>query len=135
MRFFLRNLELILTLVGLVVVFVVAAIAQAHGVELWHAAAITAVSVGVIHGVLFWLVRRRQRNVRKAAFLEIQAMLSDIINNQLTVMQASRDLAIVTQNQAHELKVFRESIGVISSVLKTLSEDSMRSWKSKYSRE
>ncbi len=132
MRIFLANLELILTAAGLMIVFVATIVAEHMGVGVWPAAALSALLVGVIHGLLFWVVRRRQRQVRGAAIRDIQAMLSDIINNQLTLIEAAQYLKETgSSNPVHKMS---ESVGVISETLKDLSEESLRTWQVRYAR-
>jgi len=131
MRTFLANLELILTAAGLLVVFVATIVAEQLGVGVWPAAALSAILVGIIHGLLFWVVRRRQRKVRAAAIQDIQAMLSDIINNQLTVIETSH--YVKKHDDSKMMNRMSESVGVISSTLKELSEESLRSWQVRYS--
>ncbi len=133
MRFFLRNLELILTSVGLLVVFVTSAVATSLGLDHWKTATLAAVVVGLVHGVLFWVVRRRQRTIREAAFHEIQAMLSDIINNQLAIIEFSGHTTPKDQRpNTRFIDHISTSIGIISQSLRTLSEESLTSWRNKY---
>jgi membrane protein implicated in regulation of membrane protease activity len=136
MQSLLRNLELILTLVGLLVVFIATVMAGTFGLDPWKTATAAAVAVGLIHGLLFWVLRRRRRSLREAAFLEIQAMLSDIINNQLTIIQISGELPAsspvnANTNATAPLERLNKSVNVISTALKTLSEESLDRWKSR----
>ncbi len=134
MRAFIRNLELILTIAGLLIVFVATLIAESKDVDPWHAAAITAIAVGVIHGLLFWAVRSRQRRVREAVLKEIQAMLSDIINNQLTIIESSNHLDAKESNRPKSVSSISEAVQTISSSLKNLSAESLRKWQIRYGR-
>ena len=61
MKKVLEYLELILTAVGVVVVAVVFALFR--NVAAWKAAAISAVGVGVLHGIIFFIVRSAQRRL------------------------------------------------------------------------
>lgn len=131
MRFLLRNLELILTLAGLLVIVGVTALAEHLGAERWFATAIISVSVGVLHGLLFWIVRKRRRSVREAAIRDIRAMLSDIINNQLTVIEAAQGLGGANEKTVASIS---DSVRVISDSLRSLSEESLRKWQSRYQR-
>lgn len=134
MKVLLQNLELVLTAAGLVVIFG-AALATPDTANRWEIAAITAVSVGVIHGLIFWLVRRRQRQVRQDALDEVSVMLRDIVNNQLTIIQAGVHL---TRNGSPEANLAVARIGSavtsISGVLHDLSEESLSRWKARYGR-
>ena len=82
-RWFLNNIELILTAVGIGVIllsgFVASRSAFKDSVPLTRtvemATAVSATLVGVVHGILFWLLRRRQRWVRQEAIRQIREML------------------------------------------------------------
>ena len=71
MRHFVDNIELYLSAAGLVVVWAVAAV----------------LGVSVLHGAIFWVVRRRQRRIRAQSVHEIREMLTDQVKNQLAVMR------------------------------------------------
>jgi len=94
----LRHLELVLSGVGIVVIFAVPMLffhrTGFHGADLrWQAAAVTAAAVGLIHGLIFYLVRRRQRLVRQETIREMQVVVDDIVRNQLTVIGLSAALS------------------------------------------
>jgi hypothetical protein len=129
----LANLEIHLSVAGLLVIFGVTALLTPTGVDPWAVAAVTAIFVGVLHGMIFWLVRRRQRAVRAAAFNDIQGMLKDIINNQLTIIETAASLhrdRAVEANRACAL--ISESVETISTSLHALSEESLRAWQARY---
>ena len=133
MNFILRYLEIVFTVVGIGVIFGVTALFSARGASIWQVAAITAVMVGVIHGLLFWVVRRRQHQVRLMTIVELQGMLKDIINNQLTVIRTMNDLRDVRPGEAQRAFDYTaRSVTTISDALQHLSEESLRSWKAKY---
>jgi hypothetical protein len=133
MNFVLRYLELIFTLVGIGVIFGVTALFSSPRTSVWQIAAITAMLVGVIHGLLFWLVRRRQQHVRQTTITELQGMLKDIINNQLTVIQAMNNLREANPEETKRACDYTSrSVIAISDALQHLSEESLRSWKTKY---
>jgi hypothetical protein len=135
MNFILRYLELVFTVVGLGVIFGVTALFSPRGATIWEVAAITAAVVGVIHGLLFWLVRRRQRQVRLTTIAELQGMLKDIINNQLTVIQAMNNLRESRPEEARRACDYTSrSVTAISDALQHLSEESLRTWQAKYDR-
>ncbi|HEY1108575.1 MAG TPA: hypothetical protein VGE76_08090 [Opitutaceae bacterium] len=137
MQSFLRNLELWLTAAGLVVVAIAAAWSAAVHIEPWRTAAIAATAVGVIHGVLFWLVRSRQRKVREQAIAEVQFMLSDIVNNQLGIIMAAADMSsssVTSTETAERASRIRDSVQRISDGVRHLSEESLGAWSAKYAR-
>ncbi len=80
----LEYLELILTSVGLVVVAAVFAIFR--NVEPWKAAAISALVVGVLHGIIFFAVRSAQRRTRNDSVRVIRHVFDDLIRNKLQVV-------------------------------------------------
>jgi hypothetical protein len=90
MKSLLRNLELILTAAGVLVVFVIFAIFRDAGP--WKPAAICAVAVGVIHGILFYLVRSKQRKARNSEVFSIRDMLDDVLKNRLTTVLYPPDM-------------------------------------------
>lgn len=133
MNFILRYLEIVFTVVGVGVIFGVTALFSSRGASVWQVAAITAIMVGVIHGLLFWVVRRRQHQVRLTTIVELQGMLKDIINNQLTVIRTMNDLRDVRPGEAQRAFDYTaRSVTTISDALQHLSEESLRSWKAKY---
>jgi predicted membrane channel-forming protein YqfA (hemolysin III family) len=79
----LKYLELILTAVGVVVV--IAVFALFRNMEPWKAAAVCAVAVSVVHGVIFYGVRARQRRMRAEAVVSIRSVLDDLVQNKLSV--------------------------------------------------
>lgn len=84
MHHFLRYLELVLTAAGLLVVSLVFYLFRQA--QPWQAAAICAVVVGVIHGIIFFAVRRAQREQRMRALRAIRHMLDDLVRNKLQVV-------------------------------------------------
>lgn len=135
MQSFLRNLELWLTAAGLVVVAIAAAWSAAVHVEPWRTAAIAATAVGVIHGVLFWVVRSRQRKMRTRTIAEVQFMLSDIVNNQLGIIVAAAEMSsssTASNEAAEHAERIRKSVHRISDGVRHLSEESLGAWSAKY---
>lgn len=99
MNAILRHLELVLSGVGILVIFAVPMLffprPGFHGPDLrWEAAAVTAAAVGLLHGLIFYLVRRRQRLVRQETIREMQLVVDDIVRNQLTVIGLSAALSL-----------------------------------------
>jgi hypothetical protein len=84
MRIFSRYLELILTAAGVVVVIVVYALARR--MDPWKAAALCAVVVGVLHGLIFFAVRSAQREARNKEVFSIRTMLDAMVKNRLDVV-------------------------------------------------
>jgi predicted membrane channel-forming protein YqfA (hemolysin III family) len=84
MKVFLRYLELTLTAAGVVVVLIVYALYR-H-MDPWKAAAMCAMVVGVLHGLIFYAVRSTQREARNKAVFSIRGMLDDMVRNRLDVV-------------------------------------------------
>ena len=133
MKSLVENLELLLTCAGMLVIFGASILLGMSNPDYWPLLAVTAATVGVLHGLIFWVVRRRQREVRRKALSEAQQMLRDVINNQLTVIQMSQktpqadDVAMQIANRR-----VTESIGLIAEALKNVSEESLQRWRSQY---
>lgn len=133
MRLFLEHIELWLSLAGLAIVWLVPAFLFT-GRNAWQVAAMTAIGVGLLHGLIFWLIRRRQRQVRRRAIREIQLMLQDVINNQVQVLltlslddSIDQELAETRRGEIHR------TAKRISAMLDDISEESLRDWRDEYS--
>lgn len=135
MQHLLRHLELYLSAAGLVVVVLATAILKQLGFDPWIVGTITAMLVGVIHGIIFWLVRRRQQAVRVETIREIQSMLKDLINNQLTVIETVAHLKDSPVNEKLQREHITTSVHKISSALHDLSEESLHRWKQRYQKQ
>ncbi len=129
-RLFLDNLELWFSGAGLAVVAAGAALAP-PGTDVWLIAALTALAVSVIHGVIFWIVRRRQRQIRHHAIAEIKEVLADVVKNDL----AAIGLYLSAENEV----TFREHLDGIHSTLSDiaaqvdeLSKERLAAWRERY---
>lgn len=129
-----NNIELILSGVGVVVTLAVPLLFTpgAHSeIAFWQLMSGVALAVGVIHGCIFWIVRRRQRVAREQSIEEIREMLSDVVKNQLAVI----DMYLPAEQRAiveEELDGIRTSIHTIAQEVDSISEDSIEEWKEKY---
>lgn len=130
----LRHLELIFTVLGLVVIFGMASLLEIQGVSHWVVAAITATLVGVIHGILFWAVRHRQRLSRRLVLAETERMLRDIVVNQLAVIRMDLDLQMRDPTARSQVALSRveQAIEIINTALHDLNEESLARWRSRY---
>lgn len=135
MRKVLENLELILTAAGLLVIFAVPHFwpQQSLDVDTWKITAITAIAVGIIHGLIFWAVRSRQRAIRAQALGDAEAMLKDIVNNQLAVIRFTAD---IQQREGIAIKEasarINNSVAKINAALENISEESLKKWRDKH---
>ena len=97
--------------------------------------AITALGACVLQGVVFWLLRRRYRRVRREMVAELRRMLQDRINNHLTIVLMSvtqRWEAPGSVNERELLEAAIAATAAVSRVLEDLSMESLRSWKAHY---
>jgi len=84
MQRFLEYLELILTGAGVLVVAIFFTLFRNIGP--WKAAALSALAVGILHGIIFFAVRSVQRQARKKAITAIRHTLDDLVRNKLQVV-------------------------------------------------
>ncbi|HTJ77416.1 MAG TPA: hypothetical protein VL357_00305 [Rariglobus sp.] len=134
MKTLIENLELVLTCAGLLVIIGVSLLLGAGTPGYWPLLTLTAAGVGVLHGFIFWIVRRRQRTLRRKTLAEAQQMLKDVINNQLAVIQMTRETPH-SEGAASDNSNQRviQAIHLISETLQNISEESLRRWHSQYS--
>lgn len=128
----LRHLELYLTAAGLLVVVLVPQLFAAESQIL--AAAVTAALVGVVHGGIFWAVRRRQRLMRELLIADVQGMLKDRINNRLQAMllhAGSAEHGLNASDRA-PLQDVADAAKEISALLDVLSLESLSRWQTRY---
>ena len=92
MRILLKYLELILSAAGILVILAVPMLFFPAAEVRWKVATLTAALVGIIHGVIFYLVRNRQRQIRRTTIHEMQLVVDDIVRNQMTVVSLSAGL-------------------------------------------
>lgn len=131
-RFFFNHLELIFSVAGLFVIWLVPVLFDGSSFDTWAVAAITATAVGVLHGGIFWVVRQRQRRVRSRAIWEIREMLEDRVRNQLAVVQMYLPTGPEAEAFAFEMESIRESVDTISSLVTSLDERALEAWKGRY---
>ncbi len=129
-RIFVDNLELWLSAAGIAVTFAIPAVFP-HTFAFWQVAAFSAVGVATLHGVIFWIVRRRQRQVRRHVIAEIRSMTQDVVKNQLAVISLIADTSI----RDEEAEMFNQSMDTIVHMVDTLSEESLSDWKGRYNTE
>ena len=128
-KHFVDNLEIYLTLAGVIICFAVPVLFGVH--NYWQVLAITAVGISILHGVLFWTVRRRQRRLRHELIEAMRPMLSDRIKNLLTVVL----MAATERSEAMDPARVEAAIlaaDEITATLDQLSLDSVRRWHRHY---
>ncbi len=130
MNTLLRNLELHLTGVGLLVVVVAGLVSDRLAGDIWVVTALTAIGVGIVHGIIFWLVRRRQRLVREADIAAVQHMLKDVVKNQLAVLRIANELNQRAPGTIDPARI-DASITEIAEAVDSLSQESLRTWQAR----
>lgn len=136
-RWFLNNIELILTAVGIGVILLSGFVASRSAFSLETATAVSATLVGVVHGILFWLLRRRQRQVRREAIGQIREMIEDLGKNRLQTIKMS--LYMVQARQPEQEERTRKSfdrvyqiLAEMSTLIDHISEESLAGWRHRY---
>lgn len=136
-RWFLNNIELILTAVGIGVILLSGFVASRSAFSLETATAVSATLVGVVYGILFWLLRRRQRQVRREAIGQIREMLEDLGKNRLQTIKMS--LYMVQIHQPEQEERTRKSfdrvyqiLAEMSTLIDHISEESLADWRHRY---
>lgn len=130
-RAFLDNIELWLSGAGIVVILAVPTILHAQGADAWRLGAIAATTVGVLHGLIFWIVRRRQRETRREVIAELRGMLRDRVNNNLAVISMSV-ADVKNAESADSVRDLEAAVDRIATLVTSLSDESVESWKKRY---
>ncbi|MGQ9836794.1 MAG: hypothetical protein ACUVRV_02210 [Cyanobacteriota bacterium] len=111
--------------------------ASRNNLSVAAATAISATLVGIIHGILFWLLRRRQRSVRQEAIDQIREMLEDLVKNRIQTIKMS--LYIAQAHRPEEEERIQQSFERVYQILREMnhlvdhiSEESLTSWRHRY---
>jgi len=129
---FLRNIELWLSGIGVVVILLAPWLMAPAPARYWKVVAATAIVIGVLHGLIFWLVRRRQRRIRGILIARVRAMLQDEINNRLQLVIAHATASERSAMTTESLTEVRRSVREITSLLDGLTSERLRAWESYY---
>lgn len=122
LRFLLKYLELILSGAGILVILAVPLLFFHQTTYRWEAAAIAATGVGVIHGVIFFIVRHRQRLVRQTTIREMQMVVEDIVRNQMTVVSLFAGLDVEPATAAKQREWAQRSIDAAQEIGRRLND-------------
>jgi|GEM_PF-6317872 len=125
-RWFLCYLELWLSAVGVVVILLIPALLGVSRANRWYVTALVAIFVGVLHGLIFWSVRRRQRAVRDRTLTQVRAMLRDDIHKQVAALLTMD--ARATDRQRVQLDGVFDSLVLLEHLLESLSTERLRTW-------
>jgi len=131
-RGFVNHIELWLSGVALVLIFGLPALAGPSGTDFWRLTALIAIAVGTIHGLIFWVVRRRQRQIRRESIQEIRAMLADVVKNRLAAIDMYLPEEEDPEMVRKEVEGIRQSISDIADHVDNLSEETLEDWADKY---
>ena len=133
MRKILANLELVLCAAGLLTIWLVPAIIGNASSHIWKIATITALLIGVIHGLTLWLIRQKQRRARHEVIADIRHMLQDRINNQLAIIIMNSQMANrVQETSILRLQEIKDSAQKVADYVNAISDESLQQWKAKY---
>lgn len=128
LQIFIRHLELWLSAAGLAVIVLMPSIFVTELPDWWHVAGLTAIAVGLLHGVIFWIVRQRQRWVREQTLNEVRALLKHSIDNPLTSIALQAGM-FGDKNPA-QVREILAAVDRISQALSTLSDERLTRWRS-----
>lgn len=131
-RGFINHIELWLSAVALVLIFGIPALAGPEGLAFWRLTAVIAIAVGSVHGVIFWVVRRRQRQIRRRSIQEIQTMLADVVKNRLAAIEMALPQNEDPEMVRQEVEAVREGIREIATHVDNLSVESLKDWEARY---
>lgn len=125
MRGFLNHIELWLSAAGVAVILLVGWLLGGSRNH-WEATAYTAIAVGVLHGIIFWVVRRRQCAMREKTLAEAHAMLRDGIQKQVAALLTMD--ATASDEQRRRLDGVFDSLVLLDHLLDSLSSERLRAW-------
>jgi hypothetical protein len=125
-RWLLSYLELWLSAVGVAVILFLPPLVGVSRENYWYVTALVAISVGVVHGLIFWSVHRRQRMVRDRTVAQVRAMLRDDIHKQVAALLTMDSRA--TNRQRVQLDGVFDSLILLDHMLESLSTERLRDW-------
>lgn len=126
MRWLLSYLELWLSAVGVAVILFLPTLLGVSRENYWYVTALVAISVGLLHGLIFWSVHRRQRYVRDRTVSQVRAMLRDDIQKQVAALLTMD--ARATERQRAQLDGVFDSMILLDHMLESLSGERLRVW-------
>lgn len=125
-RWIVDYLELWLSAVGVGVILLVPALLRPSPESYWHVTAWLAIFIGVLHGLIFWSVHRRQRYVRDHTLAQVRAMLRDDIHKQVAALLSMDTRA--TERQRVQLDGVFDSMILLDHMLESLSTERLHTW-------
>jgi hypothetical protein len=129
MRHFLHHIELWLSAAGVALTFLVPTLWS--GAVFWRVAAFTAAGTAVLHGLIFWSVRRRQRETRQRAIADIRTMLQEELRDQFALITQIVRTAD-SERVRHHASRLDESMAHVGRMVDSLSEERLTNWKGRH---
>jgi hypothetical protein len=120
----LRGGELWVVVGVLVAALIIPCVALARSQSVWQVVAYAALTVGVVHGVIFAWLWWRYRAARKRTLADARLVLGAKVNTQLMLIMGAASQTEPTLRQ----RTVQMAAEEISQALKTLSEESIREW-------
>lgn len=125
-HWFLSYLEIWLSAVGVAVILFLPTLLGVSHQNYWYVTSLVAIFVGVLHGLIFWSVHRRQRYVRDRTVAQVRAMLRDDIHKQVAALLTMDSRA--TDRQRMQLDGVFDSMILLDHMLESLSTERLRVW-------
>lgn len=119
-----RGSELGIVVVVLLAALVIPCVVMARSHSVWQVVAFAALTVGVVHGMIFAWFWWRYRVARTRALADARLVLGAKVNTQLMLIMGASSQADPTMRQ----RTVQMAAEEISQALKTLSEESIREW-------
>lgn len=133
MKGYLHNREVHLMVLGLAVLFASIVWLVPSGSNPWIVGVFCIIVIGSIQAWIYHRLRAREQRARNEAISDIQLMLKDQINSQLTVIESMSNLREIRNEEAHQAcDYITKSVNTISSSLHELSEESLIRWQRRY---
>ncbi|MCW8193850.1 hypothetical protein F6455_03495 [Proteobacteria bacterium 005FR1] len=108
-RYFIEYIELWLSGLGVVLIWAIPQLITPEEGDRWRTTAITAILIGVIHGVIFWIIRRRRQKIKAHAQELIEqenARLEQRVWERTDqVRRLASELGMAEQRERHRLAV------------------------------
>ncbi len=125
-RLLIRYLELVLTAVGLGICLALIS-GLPPSADKWQVIAITAMVIGVTHGIIFFAVRVRLRAMRHQAIQDVAYMLQERVSSYIYIVSRLSE----SDNSGHQ-QMARQAARDLADLVNTLSEETLTSWKSRH---
>ncbi len=120
----LRGSELRIVAGLLLAALVIPCFVMARSYSVWQVVAFAALTVGVVHGMIFAWLWCRYRAARARALADVRLMLGAKVKTQLTLIMAAASQSEAETRQRSVQNAAEE----ITGALQTLGEDALREW-------